>query len=235
MRRYGSWPFVLATLVGSAVIGSIATVVVVALIQGTGVLEALGDTELLTRPWTIFVAILISDATLLLTVYLLLIRRGIADWRRLGLGPGKVRHPVLQGLGYGILFLVASAAVSTVLAHFGVEQDQARQFPLEGAGPLAATGVMVAGVVFAPVAEEIFFRGFIFQAMSERKGLIRGLVYSSALFAAVHANVAAFLPLATGAAVLAYSFKRTGTLWTPIAAHAVNNTFALALLLSGGA
>jgi hypothetical protein len=207
---------------------------VVAVLQGIGFVEAFQDTDLLTQPWTIFVAILTSDATLLLFVYLLLVRRGAIDWHGLGLRRGASRHPILAGVGYGVLFLVVSATVSTILAWFGVEQDQARQFPLEGAGPLASAAIMLAGVVFAPIAEEIFFRGFIFQAMSERKGLIRGVVYSSALFAAVHANVAAFLPLAAGAAVLAYSFRRTGTLWAPITAHAVNNLFALALLLTGG-
>jgi membrane protease YdiL (CAAX protease family) len=232
MRRYGSWPIVIAILLGSTVVGSLATVALVALLRGSGLLEALTDADLLTRPWTVFVAILTSDATLLLSVYLILVRRGVTDWRELGLGPGRISHPVLQGIGYGILFLVVSASVSTALAFFGVEQDQAQQFPMEGAGPLAAAGIMLAGVVFAPVAEEIFFRGFIFRAMSERKGAARGLLYSSVLFAAVHANLAAFLPLAAGAVLLAYSFKRTGTLWVPITAHAVNNAFALGVLLT---
>jgi membrane protease YdiL (CAAX protease family) len=84
--------------------------------------------------------------------------------------------------------------------------------------------------VLAPVAEEIFFRGYIFRAMSARKGLARGLAYSSVLFGLVHLNMAAFLPLAVGAVVLALGFRRTGSLWTPIVAHALNNAFAFALL-----
>ncbi len=231
MKRYGSWPVVIAALVGSAVIGSIATVVMVSLIRGAGLVQQFQTSDLLNRPWALFVAILVSDAVLLLTVYLLLVRRGVASWRDLGLGPSKVSYPVLRGLGYGLLFLVLSGVVATLLAQFGVQQDQASRFPIQGAGPLGAAGILLAGVVFAPFAEEIFFRGFIFQAMTERKGPARGLVYSSALFALVHANLAAFLPLAAGAALLAIAYRRTGTLWVSMVAHGVNNAFALTVLL----
>jgi hypothetical protein len=71
MRRYGSWPVVLAALLGSALIGSIATVFLVALIQGADLVEGFQTSDLLNRPWALFVAILVSDAVLLLTVYLL--------------------------------------------------------------------------------------------------------------------------------------------------------------------
>jgi membrane protease YdiL (CAAX protease family) len=84
--------------------------------------------------------------------------------------------------------------------------------------------------VLAPLAEEIFFRGYVFRAMSARKGYARGLVYSSMLFGLVHFNLAAFLPLTVGAVLLAVSYRRSGSLWTPIVAHALNNAFAFTLL-----
>lgn len=231
MKRYGSWPVVIITLVGSSLVGSFVTLALVEFIGGGSLVEGFQSGDFLDRPWTLFVAILVSDAVLLLTVYLLLVRRGVAGWRELGLGPGTVDRPVLRGLGYGLLFLFVSGVIAAMLAQLGVQQDQARQFPIAGTGPLAAAGILAAGVVFAPFAEEVFFRGFIFQAMAERKGWIRGLTYSSVLFALVHANVAAFLPLAVGAAILAVAYKRTGTLWVPIVAHGVNNAFALMVLL----
>ena len=89
----------------------------------------------------------------------------------------------------------------------------------------------MAGVAFAPFAEEVFFRGYVYRAMSERKGVLRGVVYSSLLFGAIHWNLGAFLPITAGAVLLALSFRRTGHLLTPIVAHALNNAFAFALLL----
>lgn len=231
VKRYGSWPVVITALIGASLVGSLVTLALVGFIRGGGLVDGFQSGDFVGRPWTLFVAILVSDAVLLLTVYLLLVRRGVVGWRDLGLGPGTVDRPVLRGLAYGLLFLFVSGVIANLLTQLGIQQDQARQFPIAGTGPFAAAGILAAGVVFAPFAEEVFFRGFIFQAMTERKGWVRGLVYSSALFALVHANAAAFLPLAAGAAILAVAYKRTGTLWVPIVAHAVNNAFALMVLL----
>lgn len=223
---------VIATLLGATLIGSAVSYLLAGLVSpdGTGASEATG---ILTTPRVLFLAIVVSDAVLLGAVYFLLVRRGVTTWRGLGLGSGGVTHPLLRGLGYGLLFLLVAGSVSLGLAAFGIQQDQAHQFPIAGAGPLSTAAILLAGIAFAPFAEEVFFRGFIFRAMADRKGITRGLLYSSALFALVHGNVAAFVPLLAGAAVLAVSFRRTGTLWVPIIAHAVNNAVALTALVLG--
>lgn len=219
-----------ATLLASTLIGSAVSVFLAGVLVGDD-LGLGGDGGSLLTPRTLFLAIVVSDAVLLGAVYLLLVRRGVTTWKGLGLSAGGARHPILAGLGYGLLFMLVSGGISLALAAFGVQQDQAQQFPVEGAGAWGKAGILLAGIAFAPFAEEIFFRGFIFRAMAERKGLTRGLVYSSALFALVHGNVAAFLPLLAGAAVLATAFRRSGTLWVPMVAHAFNNTVALVALV----
>lgn len=230
LARYGSWPVVLAMIIGSSVVGSAVSFALAGLLFARG-LDATDPTAFLATPKVLFLAIVVSDAVLLGAVYLLLVRRGVSTWRGMGLGTPEVSHPVLRGLGYGLLFMLVSGSVSLALAAVGVEQDQAQQFPVEGASPVGKAAILLAGAVFAPFAEEIFFRGFIFRAMMERKGWVRGLLYSSALFALVHANVAAFLPLVAGAAVLTVAYRRSRTLWVPIVAHAVNNAVALAALV----
>lgn len=232
LARYGSWPVVIATMLVSTIVGSAASVFLAGLLFG-GDVGASGAADFLATPEVLFLAILVTDGVLLGAVFLLLVRRGVTTWSGLGLGRSGVSHPVLRGLGYGLLFLLVSGAVSLALASLGVQQDQAQQFPVEGAGTLGKAAILLAGIGFAPFAEELFFRGFIFQAMSQRKGRARGLLYSSALFALVHANTAAFLPLLAGAAVLAVSFRRTRSLWVPVTAHAVNNAVALTALVLG--
>jgi len=220
----------LAVLLLAYVVGSGVTALLAGLIGDGATTPGFGARSL-GDPRVVALAILATDAALLAGVYLVVIRRGVAGWRDLGLRASGTRRPVVVGLGYGLLFVLASGSISLLLAAFGVQQDQAALFPLTDAGPWARAALVTAGVVFAPVAEEVFFRGFVFQAMAARKGLVRGLIYSSILFAAVHGNVAAFLPLIAGSAVLAYSLHRTGTLWVPIFAHAFNNAFAFAALL----
>ncbi|MHB8868624.1 MAG: CPBP family intramembrane glutamic endopeptidase [Thermoleophilia bacterium] len=230
LARYGSWPVVIAVLLGAIIIGSAVSYLLAGLLFGEDGGSA-SSTGFLATPRVLFLAIVVSDAVLLGAVYLLLVRRGVTTWRDLGLGRPEVTNPVLRGLGYGLLFLLVAGGVSLALAALGIQQNQAQQFPIEGTGTLGKASILLAGIAFAPFAEEIFFRGFIFRAMAERKGLVRGLLYSSALFSLVHGNVAAFLPLLAGAAVLALSFQRTRTLWVPIIAHAVNNAVALTVLV----
>ena len=44
------------------------------------------------------------------------------------------------------------------------------------------------GLTFAPLVEELFFRGFLYPALARRWGLAAGVVVTSALFAMIHAS-----------------------------------------------
>jgi membrane protease YdiL (CAAX protease family) len=187
--------------------------------------------ELRGEPAVIFFAILFQDILLVGLVYLLLVRRGTLSWRQMGLTGPRSPYFVLRGLGWGLLFILVAAVVQTVLASFGVEQNQAELFPVEDAGFWGRAAILVAGVLLAPLAEEIFFRGYLFRAITARKGLLKGVAFSSALFGLIHLNLGAFLPIAAGSAVLAVAYHRSGDLWVPITAHAFNNALAFGLLL----
>ena len=86
-------------------------------------------------------------------------------------------------------------------------------------------------VVVAPVAEEVFFRGFVLGGLVAALGDLRAAVVSSALFAAMHVSVGAFVPLFAAGMLLAWLYLRTRSIWPPIAAHSTQN--ALAMLSPG--
>lgn len=86
-------------------------------------------------------------------------------------------------------------------------------------------------VLLAPVAEELLFRGILYPAI-KRAGFQRLALWgSSLLFAAVHLNLAAFLPLLVLAVVLTLLYEHTGNLLAPIVAHALFNGLNFAELL----
>jgi membrane protease YdiL (CAAX protease family) len=239
LRDYGSWPAVILLLIAALAVAFMASAVIVpvALLGITGS----GPTtrqSVMSDPWLFFVFILIEDLAFVLVVYVALIRSGVSSWRDMGLRDVP-RGSVPRGLGWGLLFIAVSLALSLVLRAFGFDQTQAQQFPVEHAGLAGRIAVVVAGCVFAPVAEEIFFRGFAFRAMKARKGLVRGLLYSSCLFGVIHITatpfnlasaVAIFVPITAGAMILATAYERSGDLWTSIVAHGANNVFAFTLL-----
>ncbi|MCH6485184.1 CPBP family intramembrane metalloprotease [Pseudoxanthomonas sp. LH2527] len=96
-------------------------------------------------------------------------------------------------------------------------------------------------VVLAPLYEELLFRRVLFGRLWEAGWPVLGLILSSVVFALVHelpglngkpADSTLFLILVyTGmGGIFAWVYRRTGTLWAPIAAHILNNAIALAVM-----
>ena len=82
-------------------------------------------------------------------------------------------------------------------------------------------------VAVAPVAEELFFRGFVLGGLAAAVGDLRAMVVSSALFAAMHVSVGTFIPLFAAGMLLAWLYLRTRSIWPPIAAHSAQNALAM--------
>lgn len=103
------------------------------------------------------------------------------------------------------------------------------------------TVLVLAIVLVAPVAEEIFFRGVVMNAWLREYGERRAVLGSAALFAIIHANpsgwpafisslssVVPIFGLGIGLAVL---YRRTGSLLSSMALHAGFNAISLTLAL----
>jgi uncharacterized protein len=91
-------------------------------------------------------------------------------------------------------------------------------------------GVFVIGI--APLAEEFFFRGFLFQALRESWGVWLAAPASGLIFGAIHFEPDKLVPLAILGTALAWTFHRTRSLWPCVMLHALNNTIAFIVLLS---
>jgi membrane protease YdiL (CAAX protease family) len=88
-------------------------------------------------------------------------------------------------------------------------------------------------VIIAPVAEELFFRGYALGGLAQRGYVNFGLIFSSLLFGLIHLNPFTLFPLAVAGVVLGAIYLRTGSLVAPIVAHATNNFTALTLAYMG--
>src|SRR5204862_5596692 len=84
-------------------------------------------------------------------------------------------------------------------------------------------------VVIPPLCEETFFRGLLFRGLIRRFGILVALAGTSILFAAFHPmDTQKVLMVFLGCYFVTLTWL-TGSLWTGILAHAVNN-FAVILL-----
>lgn len=92
--------------------------------------------------------------------------------------------------------------------------------------PHTALGIVLSSVclcLLAPMFEETFFRGFVFQGLQASMGTVWAAILSAAIFAGGHFDLAGFVPLFAGGLLLAWAFRRTGSIWGSIALHVVYN------------
>ena len=87
----------------------------------------------------------------------------------------------------------------------------------------------IALMVVAPVAEEIFFRGIVYNAWLREFGVRRAIIGSAALFALIHGSIFV-IPAIFGLGIaLALLYRRTRILPASMAMHATFNGITLAL------
>jgi membrane protease YdiL (CAAX protease family) len=87
--------------------------------------------------------------------------------------------------------------------------------------------------VVAPIGEEFLFRGFIFSALRNWRGVWPAALITGVLFGAVHVGSAPALdliPLAVLGVGLCLLYRATGSLYPCFAAHCVNNSLAFGSL-----
>ena len=89
---------------------------------------------------------------------------------------------------------------------------------------LKYAALALTAVVFAPVAEELMFRGFLMNLWIARWGVRTGVIASSVVFGLFHFELAIFAaPLGVAFALV---YLKYDSLWPGIALHATYNFFA---------
>ncbi len=89
---------------------------------------------------------------------------------------------------------------------------------------------LVAVTVIAPVAEETFFRGFLYGWLRHRVPLWAAVTLSALVFAVAHAELALLIPIFVLGCLLALVYERSDSLLPGMIIHALFNTIGLFLI-----
>jgi membrane protease YdiL (CAAX protease family) len=181
----------------------------------------------------------VSGALALFVLYVLLRRSG-HRLNEIGLTLRDFKTNVLWGIaGYCALLPVLTVMVSiwyvlsrTVLR--GVQTPVHPVIPMFASGDrLVVVMVLVAGVIFAPFFEEIFFRGVLYRALRTRLKVPWAVLTSATAFAIMHPFPAGFLPILAIGSVFAVLAETRRSLVPSMVAHAIHNslTFLIVYLL----
>jgi len=159
-------------------------------------------------------------------------------WRRSSFRDlGLTYYSILKTIWYSFLALLLILAINFIYVFvmtsvFKIAPPENKIAELVENGNVSSTILLIVVSLIAPVCEELFFRGFIFQAFRENWGVFAGLFISSILFAAAHLELYNFIPLMAIGWVLAYIFHKTKSLFPVIFLHSIYNLLMILVLFS---
>lgn len=93
---------------------------------------------------------------------------------------------------------------------------------------LILTSIMATFI--GPVAEEVFFRGFLYPALKKSFNISIAIFITSVIFSLLHTNIVGFLPIVALGAFLAYLREKTGSLMPSICVHIMHNSILAGLM-----
>jgi uncharacterized protein len=169
-------------------------------------------------------AVVLLELAYLLPVVIIFAWRRI-DWRHLGF-----RRFAWNTLSIGCGLLIGSYIIiilhNALLYLLGVD-TQGENIMRLFAELDSPVWFFIVGAVFAPLVEEIFFRGFLFQGFRARYGWVTAMLLSAAIFAVAHLDLVVLIPTFILGCLLAYVFHRSNSIWPGVMLHFLVNSFGL--------
>lgn len=139
-------------------------------------------------------------------------------------------------LGYlsGLPIIVGAFIFSIVLAFlFPIEYEHPTVDPFSGIGPLGLVLLVSLLVVWAPLVEEILFRGIFYSHCRRWMPSVLAAIVTGVVFAAIHPQWIWFIPgLASVGVVFAMIREWRGSLVGSMAAHAFHNGMIACMLVA---
>ncbi len=157
-------------------------------------------------------------------------RHGLRD---IGLKAISIPRALAWGIGgyCGILpvLLFASILSTTIFRNIPTPEHPITEMVTEGGVTFVVA--LVVAVFVAPIVEETFFRGMLYNAFRGVMGVWPSALISGAIFAIVHPTLpGGFLPILVLGTAFAIFRERTGSLVTSMICHAINNVTMLLLV-----
>jgi membrane protease YdiL (CAAX protease family) len=215
-----------------AIAGAVAAAILVGF-AGVGIAVVVtGETEGAPIVAAGLAVALVFDLVLLAIAWALSVRKYSLSLASLGfrsLSSDRLWIPLAVGLSAQVIAVVFAALIQLLGAD--LEQDLEELFETRALLPL--TGVVT--LLAAPLAEETFFRGFVFRGLLGRLGLWRAAAVSGFLFALPHVTGAdsagLVVPFTLIGMLFAWVYYRTGSLWSSIGAHFLFNLISFVALV----
>ncbi len=178
-------------------------------------------------------------ANIVFTVVMLVVLAGFLELRRINVEKiaGFSKHGIVRSVFTGALLLLAGypliSAADGITRLFSGEGSSKQNIVelFNGSHTLhERVMIIVLAVAIAPIAEEFVFRFFIYGVLRRYIGRFGGLIFTSLLFAAVHAHLPSFAPLFVLAACFTIAYEWSGSILVSMTMHSLFNSLSLIFL-----
>ncbi|EFH89086.1 type II CAAX endopeptidase family protein [Ktedonobacter racemifer] len=162
---------------------------------------------------------------------------GKSHWRAalegLGFRRFHVWHACVAIIGFFFLIYLANFVYQAVITtfHLPIQTNDQYIFEKGRIDPLTTYATLAAGVLVAPICEEIFFRGFLLGGL--RRSMSNGwaIIISAVVFALAHFDPGSFAVLLVIGLILGYLRCRMRSIWPGILLHTLNNAYSSLLIV----
>jgi len=141
----------------------------------------------------------------------------------------------------GMIAVYASVFIGSILSNILLSTGEPKKEDLQEIVQTLITNddlslkiaIVISAIVFAPLVEEIIFRGYIYPVLKKFTHPAFSCAMTSLLFAVIHTNIEGLIPLFLLAIVLTIFYEKSKSIWVPILMHSIFNgvnTFFILML-----
>lgn len=195
--------------------------------------------------WGTLCGLFLSCVSLLIYAHVLKMRYGVAIWSLSNQPPFRPFSAFFYGACFWpltiLLIWVGVTIVHLIfpqLSTLEVDQSAVKQLKESSLNPSLFLGTLTAVILFAPITEEILFRGLLQRMLLRRHKVWSAITQTALLFGLLHCssaqglrNVEIFVALFILACMQGYLYEKTQQLWAPIGLHVAFNSATVATLI----
>jgi membrane protease YdiL (CAAX protease family) len=204
------------------------------IIIGIPMIWILGKAKFGQPVWTtIYTALVYAMAAALIIFIPKLIKKA---WKTSREKLGLKELPTFTDIGIGIIGFIATIVVAGIVLTFLdtlhlIDTGQAQNTGFSGLySPFDRVVAFLSLAVFAPVAEEIIFRGWLYDKLKKHGCAASAIILTSLLFATLHGQWNVGITVGIMSVVMCIERELTGTIYAGIITHMLKNGIAFWLM-----
>lgn len=151
-------------------------------------------------------------------------------WKHFSFNKVKASKAIWLVVKSLIIYFLLSFVLLSVIIYSGLKipgyQIQESIVPHFGSDILSLVLATITVAIIAPILEEVFFRGFLLQTISNRTGIVWGSIISALIFAALHTPWGSFIPIFILGLIMNSLVIQARSIIPSIGFHIVNNLLA---------